>query len=37
VEADPLLDPSTLRSPSGVMVRGTWLDRVALAQMLETR
>jgi len=35
LENDPRADPSVLRRPSGVMVRGMWYDRDALDLMLE--
>jgi imidazolonepropionase-like amidohydrolase len=34
VEGDPLTDLATLRQPSGVMVRGRWLDRDALHRLM---
>ncbi len=36
VEGNPVDDVSRLRRPSGVMVRGRWLDRVELERRLES-
>ena len=34
VDADPTRDLGVLRRPAGVMVRGKWLDRAALDELL---
>lgn len=34
IEGNPLEDPARLRRPAGVMVRGTWLPRERLQEML---
>jgi imidazolonepropionase-like amidohydrolase len=37
VEANPLVELATLRTPAGVMVNGRWLDRTELERMLAER
>lgn len=34
VAGDPTLDPTSLRRPAGVMLRGEWYDRTALDELL---
>lgn len=35
LRGDPLTDPSVLRTPEGLMVRGIWYDRARLSEMVE--